>query len=97
MLTIRRGSSVTWRMTFRQAGAGSPPVNLTGGTWGIAESTFQQLPTLVSVNPSEGQAEVRWSAEQTRHMRPARRKLRLKFTNQAGQVIVFPDIWVTVE
>ena len=96
-LTIRRGSSVNWRMTFRQAGANSPPVNLTGGTWGIAETNFSIPPTVVTIDPVAGTAEVRWTDKQTDKLRPGRRRLRLRFTNRRGQVTVFPDIWATVE
>lgn len=91
MFVIRRGQTVNWRLTMT---SGNVPADMTGGQWGIAETTFRNLPTL-TCDPNE--AWVKWTADQTSQMTTGRKRLRLKFTQPNGEVRVFPDLWVTVE
>jgi hypothetical protein len=70
------------------------PVNMTGGCWGIAETTFKVLPTF---EDGASEAWLNWTAEQTAQMTTGRKKLRLKFTQANGQVKVFPDVFIAVQ
>ncbi|MES2902819.1 MAG: hypothetical protein V4696_01415 [Pseudomonadota bacterium] len=88
---IRRGQSVHWRMSLEY---NDIPADMTGGAWGIAETSFVIQPTF---EQGATEAFVNWTPQQTSQMRPGRRKLRLKFTQANGVVKVFPDIWIIVE
>jgi hypothetical protein len=76
--------------------SGETPSNMTGGTWGVAESAFLQEnePTFEN-NGSE--AWMIWTPAQTGNMKTGRRKLRLKFTQANGDVKVFPDLFISVQ
>ena len=88
---IRRGQSVRWKMRMT---ASSEPVNMAGGTWGIAETAFRILPTF---EHGDEEAWLVCTPEQTSQMTIGRKRLRLKFTQANGQVKVFPDIMVAVQ
>jgi hypothetical protein len=90
---IRRGQSVRWRMTIM---AGQSPADMSGGTWGVAESQFkpENNPTFENAGT---EAWVIFTPTQTGNMTTGRKKLRLKFTQPNGDVKVFPDLWITVQ
>lgn len=88
---IRRGQSVRWRMTMQ---SGNAPADLTGGEWGIAEATISVLP---AIEQGTNETWLVWTPEMTSRLKPARRRLRLKFTTAGGQVKVFPDLWIAIE
>lgn len=89
---IRRGQSVRWRLTMN---SGSVPSDMSGGQWGIAETSFLDAnrPTFEQ-GPSE--AWVVFTVAQTSAMKVGKKRLRLKFTQANGDVKVFPDLWITV-
>lgn len=88
---LRRGQSVRWRMTML---SGEQPTNMTGGEWGIAETTFK-IPPSFENGPAE--AWMTWTPQQTSQMATGRKKLRLKFTQANGDVKVFPDLFIVVQ
>jgi hypothetical protein len=88
---IRRGQSVRWRMTML---SGEQPTNMAGGTWGVQETSFAQLP---SFEQGETEAWLVWSSAQTSAMRVGTKRLRLKYTQANGDVKVFPDLRISVE
>ncbi len=73
--------------------SGGQPANMTGGTWGIVETGFTQMPAFTN---SGSEAWISWSSEQTTAMKIGRKKLRLSFTQANGDVKAFPDLFVTV-
>jgi hypothetical protein len=90
---LLRGQSVRWRMTML---SGTSPANMTGGTWGVAESAF--LPANLPTFENNGtEAWLIWTPMQTANMKTGRKKLRLKFTQANGDVKVFPDLFITVQ
>jgi hypothetical protein len=89
--TILRGQDVRWGIKIQNDGE---PVDMTGGAWGIAETTFKVLPTF---EDGAWQAWCIWSSAQTTEMTTGKKRLRLKFTQANGQVKVYPDISITVQ
>lgn len=89
--TIRRGQSVRWRMTLL---SGAQPADMTGGTWGVAETSFAFPP---AVDNCGTEAWLVWTSAQTVQMTVGRKRLRLKFTQANGEVKVFPDAFITVQ
>jgi hypothetical protein len=88
---IRRGQSVRWRMSMM---SGDVPANMTGGSWGIAETSFKVCPFFEN---GSSEAFMVWTPEQTAQMTTGRKKLRLKFTQPNGDVKVFPDLFIAVQ
>lgn len=82
---------MNWRMTMM---SGEQPTDMTGGTWGVAETTLNVSPTFTQ---GSSEARLRYTPSQSSQLKNGRKKLRLKFTQANGDVKVFPDIWVSVE
>lgn len=74
--------------------AGPSPADMTGGQWGIVETSFKVLPSF-EINGTE--AWIVWTSAQTLQMTTGRKKLRLKFTQPNGDVKAFPDLYITVQ
>lgn len=74
--------------------SGEQPANMTGGSWGIAETSFRVLPTLET---GASEAWIVWTPEQTLQMTPGRKRLRLRYLQPNGDVKVFPDLTIAVE
>lgn len=89
--TILRGQSVRWGLKLQN---GETPVDMTGCTWSIAETSFANLPTF---EQGSSQAWLVWTAAQTAAMSTGKKRLRLKFTQANGQVRVYPDVSITVQ
>jgi hypothetical protein len=74
--------------------AGQSPADMSGGAWGVAETSFKTIP---SFECAGSEAWLIWTPEQTTGMTTGRKKLRLKFTQPNGDVKVFPDLYITVQ
>lgn len=74
--------------------SGELPADMTGGSWGVAETSFKTLPTFEN---GSAEAWMVWTPEQTAQMTTGRKKLRMKFTQANGDVKVFPDLFIVVQ
>lgn len=74
--------------------SGDLPTNMSGGEWGVAETTFLTEP---SFENGSSEAWMVWTPDETSRMKTGRKKLRLKFTQANGDVKVFPDLMITVQ
>lgn len=96
-LTIQRGQSVRWRITLNQAD--DTPMDLTGASWEVLESTLGDGLTITGTvtDAANGISEISIGKDQTVNLKTGNKRLRLRVALVGGDAIALPQLAVQVK
>lgn len=89
-IPIRRGATLVLPLDFFSDAAETVPLNLTGSTLAIVDSTFPVAPTLTVLNAVNGSTELRLSATNTSNLVKRRAYVHsIKHTQANGDIKIY--------